>query len=123
MDINPGLRILETGVNSGKIIQLHLRGSPILVIGSDKKQHAELLEQILTENDIPFKKTFLRVGGFHAEKQGEEYEVVGMGFGGVYGDKDIRLFGESKSYGLKPNQEHLEKIKQYVHGFNLSITD
>ena len=106
------LRIFGEVGFSGKMVQLYIREIPVLAICSDKKQHRELLEQIVTENG-------LQCNGL----EGEGYKVVGMGFAGFFDEKDIRLLGESKTYRLKPCKEHLEEIKQSLPEYKLSIMD
>ncbi len=55
--------------------------------------------------------------------EGNDYQVVGMGFCQLLGDT-FCISGESNSYQMKPNKDHLNKIKPYLpKGLEIKILE
>lgn len=117
MDIKPSLRIVSAlQYDMGKRIQLYIRDIPLLVVGNPDYFHGVILDQILEESGIPFKRKTFIDSDPHAETRGEGYVVAGMGMADLYKIKEHKVFlsGKSMSYELTPNQEHLDRLRVHM---------
>lgn len=99
------------------VIQLIVRGKPVLVFGLNG--HAATLEDYLSSHGIPFAYTFdeeFRAFGIEQKVpyvKGRDYELVGAGQALVYvEDKRVELGGVSLGYGIGINEEHLHDVSE-----------
>jgi len=124
-EIKPGLVFLADVNPEMKAVQLFIQDLPILGLGEHGQEHGEILDQILNQFDIPFERELLRGSGFYAKKggEGELYVAVGMGLADLndFGDNRIVLYGDSGTYPLEPNQEHLDRLVEYAPQFRITI--
>lgn len=122
---NDSLRILSELENDiGKAVQLYVRDIPILAIEhNDFFFHGDILDKILEEMCIPFERIKLGDGTYHAQKQGDLYVAVGMGWADFWprDEKKIYLSGDSMGYGLKIDKEHTERVNSRLDGFEVVL--
>lgn len=100
-----------------KFVQLYINGEPYFRSKLCSIYHSIILEDALREFDLNFETR--QIGGINIPlKEGENYEAVGMGFGGLNKFKERRTLNiltrnSSMDYDIGFNQEHFEKIKSY----------
>lgn len=104
-----------------KFIQLDLGHQQIMLFGSPKDYHAEIVETYLLEKDIPYKKSTLEDGTKGPEKQGESYKITGAGYA-TRKENDIELSDKSIGYNISPNPENLNEIKKET-SLNIIVED
>jgi hypothetical protein len=103
----------------GKFIQVYFDNAPFIRFGSDT-QHRVLLEDLLKEFGIKI----IRDNQYNPIKKGDKYELVGAGFYYCpHCEKGLfKLDDNSMTYHINPNQEHLDKLKQYLpEGIRIEI--
>lgn len=116
------LIIVDDFDDMGKVVQLYIKDTPILVLGSFDWYHGDILDKVLEDMGISSEKIKLPDGTCHAKKQGDSYRVVGMG-DVVYvpEQKKIFLSGNSMGYGLGIDKEHALDVRDYLDGFEISV--
>ena len=91
-----------------KFVQLYVGKNPILAVGSFDRKHGSILDEVLTNAEIAFDRTFECTGGVkHAPLTGDDYQAVGMGMVFDRGEDLYLLRGKSDDYLLKPHRPHL----------------
>ena len=111
-------------LKEGRFIQLYIEGKPFFRAGANP--HPLMLEITLIQAGVRFDKgldNLDRNSPIIKDKRGA-YDLVGAGK--IDGGKQIGfvLYDFSKSYGLTPNQEHLEDLTPYLpDGFALYHKD
>ena len=117
------------GLNSAPynqiVIQVYVDDKPYLRTGPSN--HAGELFKFLkewTDVDTPLvskeKLEEFRKGA--PDSEGENYKVAGMGFAKVYTDSRRAVFdGESATYNIGIDKEHLEKLAEYIPDWKFEV--
>jgi len=117
------LKIVDDSFDDmGKVVQLYIKDTPILALGSFDWYHGDILDKVLEDMGISFEKSALPDGTYHAKKQGDSYRVVGMGDVVYFPDeKKIFLSGKSMGYGLDIHNEHALDVGDCLDGFEINF--
>jgi len=104
-----------------KVIQMYVDGTkPVLFLGSE--MHSRALEKILQMLRLPYSFMNLQGKDKGPALSGENYRVVGMGHGSVYGNQiSIKKNSCSSGYEKRIDPEHLEKARPYLNGLELEV--
>jgi len=96
------------------IVQLYIRGEPVLRAGSGSLYHADVLREALKEFGILFDET----EGLKKIPlpRGEHYKLAGAGKCLRQGN-NLNFWGKSVDYGIEIDEEHLELCKKELGDF------
>ncbi|MDP2749788.1 MAG: hypothetical protein Q8O89_03075 [Nanoarchaeota archaeon] len=121
MDVNTAERIQIVDLDGiiNKFVQLYIENEPFLIIGK-ANYHGQVLMHILEIINIPFESEKFSSGIIFPKKQGELYNVTGMGAASINLPK-IKLYDDSFDYRLSPDKKHLEKLKPHCGEYKISI--
>jgi hypothetical protein len=90
----------------GKMLQITVDGSPVMVFGRRNTDHASLLEDYLSSGNIPFET--MKVVSYTVPKpSGDRYAMTGAGFWSIrhkYGI--LALCGESGIYSIPVDRSY-----------------
>ena len=106
-----------------KVVQLIVRGRPVMLCGSIDALHAHILKEYLRSEGVEYEtephKKHERVR--LPKLVGEEYEVVGMGQAEIY--HSMKFFqlphGYSRDYGIEPCDDFRVRLKQQFEGWEI----
>ena len=130
METKQGLVLInEFSGEFGKVVQLYVKEEPFLIVGDKNKlNHGLILDKVLEQMDVPFERVRLFDNTCHAERVGQLYRAVGMGYADFYRDKElIFLHGFSTGYKSETNKpfnidrEHIKKVQPYIRDYKLMV--
>jgi len=96
-----------------KFIQMYIDEQPFFRAGSFISYHSDILAEILRQAELTFEEMEDPFGDLVPRPKGTHYELVGAGTM-IHGETGFLLYDISRSYGLTPNQKHLDDLAPYI---------
>lgn len=97
----------------GKVVQMYIDNSPVLIFGSSQIFHGDIVSQTLKNEGIDYKTIQSPGGHLIPEANGENYKVIGAGKYKKNGNI-ITIDGMSFDYEKSIDKRHLDSCQKEV---------
>jgi len=95
-----------------KVVQLVIEGRHVLRIGNFDGRHSQILQDTLKEFNLIYQTQKIE-GDVVPMLVGEKYQAVGMGMCRRF-DKEVLFNGNSGSYEIGINKEHIAQCRKLI---------